>query len=174
MDLAWRPPELAQTFGQSHACLFEQVHHSMDSCSSDDAQKLWKHRGKHYWWENATRGKSKGHVTWSSSKCYSVCGDSGTSRPHSCVRLSGFSQTFQLNHSADPVPCTLLPTFSRTVLSTLPPPSQSESSTGFGLCSSGSWPEQPHAAAENGTSEQLWETVSPRSSCFPLDSLSLH
>lgn len=48
VDLAWRPLKLAQTFGQSHVSLSEQVHHSMDSCSSDDAQIFGKHTDNHY------------------------------------------------------------------------------------------------------------------------------
>lgn len=33
MDLAWHPLNLAQTFGQSHVSLSEQVHQSMGPCS---------------------------------------------------------------------------------------------------------------------------------------------
>lgn len=33
MDLAWHSLNLAQTFGQSHVSLSEQVHHSMGPCS---------------------------------------------------------------------------------------------------------------------------------------------
>lgn len=50
-----------------HMYLFEQVHHSMDSCSADDARRFCKHTGSHCRWENETRRETKGHSSLSSS-----------------------------------------------------------------------------------------------------------
>lgn len=131
--------------------LFEQVHHSGDSCSSDDAQRFCEHTGRRYWWEDEARRETEGHSSLSNSNCYSVCRDSVTPRPHGCVRPSGPPQTFRLTAR---VPAPLLLAFSRAG----PSSAVSDPNLPRGLaCAAPVW--TPLREAENGPCGQPWEAV---------------
>ena len=136
MDLAWRPLKLAQTFGQSHVSLSEQVHHSMDSCSSDDAQIFCKHTDNHYDGK-IERGENPKHIWVSPVLAVTQCAESVTSSLLSCVQPSRLFPDVPMNCITAHY-YTLLLTSSLLALS-LPFPSQSFLI--FGTCFIGSWSE---------------------------------